>query len=328
MLFSKLFLLNRSSSRQRSARRKSSMDGSCVHQCDHLEPRVLLTADHEAPVITHVDSDYGVVLVELQDMWAPDVTIWIDVEADGTFEGSLAHEGIGLPSIISVPGDIPPNSEVQVAIKAVRAFVGGEDGTDYYELTSNIVTLTAKGHELLPIVPLSLDVDVETVWGELDREDIVGTVDIVYQEGTQWISIGDVTQSWGQFTLSTPESTIGHEITLTTRHSWMGVDVYGPIYTFFNEPIGDFWAEDPGTGSTEPPLPGGSEGDEEEAVAEEPPTVATDGSADAQLAASDADDGSVQAAIDQFMAGLGTDDDWFYAVEEETEEDDAAFFES
>jgi hypothetical protein len=199
-----------------------------------------------------------------------------------------------------------------------------------------------------------LDVVVETVWGEIDGTDVVGTVDIVYKQGEQWISVGDVTESRGVFTLSSPQSTIGHEITLTTRHSWMGVDVYGPIYTFFNEPLGDFWAEDPattdpppaddpGTAATEPPpavdpgtvageptSSGSSEADanDEESVAESPPAISTDGSADAQVTSFETEDGSDEEAIDQFMAGLGADNEWYYTGETETEaeEDYTAFF--
>lgn len=368
MLFSKLLSLASSSSHQTSRRRKTGTPANCVRQCDTLEPRVLLSADNQTPVITFAVSEYSVVLIELQDMWAHDVTIWIDAEADGTFEGSVQHEGIGLPTIISVPGDIPPNGEKLVAVKAVRNIVGGEDATEHQELTSNVVTLTAKGHELLPVVPSMLDVYLETVWGEIDGQDIVGTVDIVYKQGEEWISVGNVTDSRGVFTLSAPQSTVGQEITLTTRHSWMGVDVYGPIYTFFNEPIGDFWAEDPATGpgdanaptdpgtsetppiggpedgttetppavdpengTSDPPPTGGPDGGGEEWVGEEPAAMPSDGSFDTGAVNTEPENDSSDEAIDQFMADLGTDDDWYdwhYAEETETEDDYAAFFDA
>ncbi|MEZ6127645.1 MAG: hypothetical protein R3C59_03120 [Planctomycetaceae bacterium] len=295
----------------------------------------MLSGDNRVPVFTFAAAPTGVVVVEFEDDTLSDVTVFVDAHADGSYESSEPMQTDGIPTIVWVDAEVPPNGSIQANVKAVRTVFNEDEGAeaDQIELTSEIITVTVQGVELLPIPPLELDVHTETVWGQIDEDDVVGSVQIVMKwDDGDWVDLGDPMVTYGSFHLAVPVESIGKEVTVTTRHSLHGVDVYGPLETFENPSIEEqlfgSGGDDDGGGETggggaeevggpdgiEDPDPVGSGG------ASTPPAVPpSTGNDDDEIASVD------DSAIDEMMASLTMDDDWYFSDDTGSETDSADY---
>jgi len=329
----------------------------------------MLSGANQTPVISYADGSSGIVVVELADNNMDGVTIYVDANADGTYETSEGLFGGNAATLVAVDAMVLPNSSIQANVKAVRSIIEDANGPETV-LTSAVVTVTVEGVELLPIPPLDLDVHTETVWVDVDEADIVGDVQMVVKwDDGDWVEIGNPEGKLGLSSFGTPAESIGKDITVTTKHSLFGVDVYGPLATYYNQSIDEQLDGDPpddggtgagtggnGTGNGGPGGTGtggtgtggtgsgmgsgmgnggtgagnggtggnGASGNGTGGGTTQPPS--NGGGSTSGFSGGYGGEYGDTDAIDEMMAGLNDNDDWYYPEGTQSDEDDYADF--